>query len=64
MRYFTPHELQGMMKVEARDDAKAALAELYRRAATGERGLNFRNLEADTRASEVLAAAQIKMSRG
>ena len=51
--------------VQARDEAKAALADLYRRAATGEMGLNFRNLEADyTRASNALAAAQVKMSRG
>jgi hypothetical protein len=51
--------------VKARDDAKAALTDLYRRAATGEKGLNFRNLEADyTRASNALAAAQVKMSRG
>ncbi len=49
--------------VKARDNAKSALTALYQRQAAGEKGLNFRNLEADyTMASNALAAAQMKMT--
>jgi len=52
--------------VKNRDEAKSALAALHAKAEkSGYLGLNFRNLEADySRASQELAAAQTKMSKG
>jgi hypothetical protein len=60
----TPSEYKRLVK--AKNDAQAELAALYKTAEkNGCAGLNFRNLEANyTTASNELAAAQVKMSKG
>lgn len=56
---------QYKLLVRRKNDAQAALADLYKTAEkSGYAGLNFRNLEAEyTAASNALAAAQTQMSK-
>jgi len=50
--------------VKNRDEAKETLIAWQERIASGERGLNLRNVEANyTKASNELAAAQVKIPK-
>jgi hypothetical protein len=58
----SPSEYKRLVK--NRDEAKETLIAWQERISSGERGLNLRNVEANyTKASNELAAAQVKMSK-